>query len=129
MTGLAQKNRDLYRRCDRFLAGEVLSSSTSGFPASKKQAVNKYEHRRQHLNKSLCRTGECRTYRTLHLSGFNVTLTYRVYANEGTNLISNESAELAGTVILVFNFRRSNTSFKSNGLPSYKTGNVTFINK
>lgn len=82
MTGLAQKNRDLYRRCDRFLAGEVLSSSTSGFPASKKQAVNKYEHRRQHLNKSLCRTGECRTYRTLHLSGFNVTLTYRVYANE-----------------------------------------------
>lgn len=37
MTGLAQKNRDLYRRCDRFLAGEVLSSSTSGFPASKKQ--------------------------------------------------------------------------------------------
>lgn len=40
MTGLAQKNRDLYRRCDRFLAGEVLSSSTSGFPASKKQAVN-----------------------------------------------------------------------------------------
>lgn len=53
MTGLAQKNRDLYRRCERFLAGEVLSSSTSGFPASKKQAVNKYEHQWQHLNKSL----------------------------------------------------------------------------